>query len=131
MAADIQTTSGSKAIIWTGRVISALVVAGLVMSAVFKLMRPEQVVSEFGRLGWPDSLILALGIVELSCAVVYAIPQTAVLGAILLAGYLGGAIATHVRIEEQFVPPLVMGVLAWVGLYLRDARLRALIPWRG
>ena len=130
MAADIQTTSGSKAMIWTGRVISALVVAGLVMSAVFKLMGPEQVVSEFGRLGWPENLTLALGIVELSCALVYAIPQTAVLGAILLAGYLGGAIATHVRIEEQFVPPLVMGVLAWVGLYLRDARLRALIPWR-
>ena len=58
------------------------------------------------------------------------IPQTAVLGAILVTGYLGGAIATHVRIEEQFIPPLVMGVLVWVGLFLRDARVRALIPWR-
>ena len=129
MNSDLQTSSGSKTMLWIGRVISALPVLGLVMSAVFKLLKPENVVTEFTRLGWPD-IALALGVVELACTVLYAIPQTAVLGAILLTGYLGGAIATHVRIEEQFIPPLIMGVLVWVGLYLRDARVRALIPWR-
>jgi hypothetical protein len=73
---------------------------------------------------------LTLGIVEIACTVVYAIPQTAVLGAILLTGYLGGAIATHVRLEEGFLPPVILGVLVWLGIYLRDARLRALLPFR-
>ena len=130
MNSDLQTSSGSKTMLWIGRVISALIVLGLTVSAVFKFVQPADVPEEFTRLGWPVNIALALGIVELTCAILYAIPQTAVLGAILATGYLGGAIATHVRIEEQFVPPLVMGVLAWVGLYLRDARLRALIPWR-
>jgi hypothetical protein len=123
-------SSGAKAMMWIGRVISALIVLGLTVSAVFKLVQPEDIPKEFTRLGWPVNLALALGVVELSCAILYAIPQTAVLGAILLTGYLGGAVATHVRIEEQFIPPLVMGVLAWVGLYLREPRVRALIPWR-
>ncbi len=127
---DPQTTSGSNAMIWIGRVISAIIVLGLTMSAVFKFVQPADVPKEFTRLGWPVNLAVALGITELTCAILYAIPQTAVLGAILATGYLGGAIATHVRIEEQFIPPLVMGVLAWVGLYLRVPRLRALIPWR-
>jgi uncharacterized membrane protein YphA (DoxX/SURF4 family) len=130
MNSDPHTTSGSKAMLWIGRVISALIALALTMSAVFKFVQPEGLPDEFTRLGWPVNLAIALGIVELTCAILYAIPQTAVLGAILLTGYLGGAIATHVRIEEQFVPPLVMGVLAWVGLYLRDARLRPLVPWR-
>jgi hypothetical protein len=130
MSSDIQTTSGSKAMLWTGRVISGLIAAALVVSAVFKFTQSEKVVTEFGRLGWPDDLFLTLGVIELACAILYAIPQTAVLGAILVTGYLGGAIATHVRIEDAFLPPLVMGVLGWVGLYLRDDRLRKLIPWR-
>jgi hypothetical protein len=130
MPSDIQTAPASKAMLWTGRVISTLIVASLVMSAVFKFTQSEQVMTEFGRLGWPGSLTVTLGIIELACAILYAIPQTAVLGAILVTGYLGGAIATHVRIEDAFLPPLVMGVLAWVGLYLRDARLRQLVPWR-
>jgi hypothetical protein len=116
--------------LWVGRVISALIVLSLTGSAVYKLMQPAQITEEFTRLGWPVNLVVAIGITELTCAILYAIPQTAVLGAILVTGYLGGAIATHVRIEEQFVPPLIMGVLAWVGLYLREPRLRALIPWR-
>jgi hypothetical protein len=130
MNLEPQTSSGAKAMMWIGRVISALIVLGLTVSAVFKLVQPEDIPKEFTRLGWPVNLALALGVVELSCAILYAIPQTAVLGAILLTGYLGGAVATHVRIEEQFIPPLVMGVLAWVGLYLREPRVRALIPWR-
>jgi uncharacterized membrane protein YphA (DoxX/SURF4 family) len=130
MNADLQTGGGSKTMLWVGRVISALIVLSLIGSAVFKLMQPAQITEEFSRLGWPVNLAAAVGITELTCAILYAIPQTAVLGAILVTGYLGGAIATHVRIEEQFIPPLVMGVLAWVGLYLREPRVRALIPWR-
>ena len=76
------------------------------------------------------NLALALGILELACTIVYVIPRTAVLGAILLTGYLGGAIATHVRIGEPFLPVILMGVLIWGGLFLRDPRLRALMPLR-
>jgi hypothetical protein len=75
-------------------------------------------------------LAIGLGILEIACTIVYAIPQTSVLGAILLTGYLGGAMATHVRIGEQFVPPLILGILVWGGLYLCDGRLRALLPLR-
>ena len=84
----------------------------------------------FVRLGYPESLTLGIGIVELACAVVYVIPQTSVLGAILLTGYLGGATATHVRIGEPFFMPIVLGVLIWGGLFLREDRLRALLPLR-
>jgi hypothetical protein len=109
---------------------SALPVLMLTMSAVMKLLKPPPVVEGFAHLGYPESLALALGIVELSCAVLYVIPRTSVLGAILLTGYLGGATATHVRIGEPFFIPVVLGVLVWGGLYLRDPRLRALIPLR-
>jgi DoxX-like protein len=126
---DSETAATPKAMYWTGWVLSGLVVAGLIFSGVLKLVKPNDVTAEFTRLGWPD-VALGLGIVEIACAVIYAIPRTAVLGAILVTGYLGGAIATHVRIEEGFIPPAVMGVLAWLGVYLRDARLRALLPLR-
>jgi len=120
----------SKKMLWTGRVISALPVLMLLFSAVMKLVKPAAVVEGMTHLGYPDRLALALGIVELSCTVLYVIPRTAVLGAILLTGYLGGAIATHVRIGEQFIGPALFGVLVWLGLYLRDERLRALLPLR-
>ena len=116
--------------LWAGYVVSALPVLGLVFSAVMKLAKPTMVVEEFTRLGWPESVVVTLGVVELACAIIYAIPQTSVLGAILLTGYLGGATATHVRLNEAFIGPIVMGVLVWLGLYLRDPRLRALIPLR-
>lgn len=130
MNANIESANVSKAALWTGYVLSALPVLMLVFSAVMKLATPAPVVEEFTRLGWTGEHAVPLGIVELVCATVYAIPQTAVLGAILLTGYLGGAIATHVRINEQFIGPAVVGVLIWLALYLRDPRLRALIPWR-
>jgi hypothetical protein len=116
--------------LWAGYAISAVIVIALLFSAVFKFMQPEQLVTEFKRLELPIDLAIAIGVLEASCAVVYAIPRTAVLGAILVAGYLGGAILTHVRIYDSFVPPMIMRILAWLGLYLRDARLRALIPLR-
>jgi hypothetical protein len=116
--------------LWVGYVLSALPVLTLLFSGALKLAKPASVVTEFTRLGWPESLVVAIGIIELTCAIIYAIPRTAVLGAILLTGYLGGAVATHVRIEENFIPPVIVGVLVWLGLYLRDPRLRALIPLR-
>jgi hypothetical protein len=119
-----------KYMLWAGWVLSTLVVLALIMSAVFKFMQSEEILKEFVHLGYSEGSAVGLGILELACVVVYALPQTAVLGAILLTGYFGGAIATHVRISEGFVSPLVIGVLAWLGLYLREARLRALIPWR-
>ena len=86
-------------------------------------------------LGWPVSLAIPLGILLLSCLALYAIPRTAVLGAILLTGYLGGAVATHVRVADPLFShvlfPVYVGAMLWGGLYLRDARLRALIPFRG
>jgi DoxX-like protein len=95
-----------------------------------KLAKPAPVVEGFVRLGYPESLALGIGIVELACAVIYVIPRTSVLGAILLTGYLGGATATHVRIGEPFFMPIILGVLVWGGLFLRDERLRALLPLR-
>jgi len=83
----------------------------------------------YRRLGFLVSA-LPLGIVELTCAAIYAFPPTAVLGAILLTGYLGGATATHVRVGDLFHMPILVGVLVWLGLYLRDGRLRAIVPWR-
>jgi len=120
----------SKKMLWTGRIVSALPVLMLLFSAAMKLAKPTMVVDEFTRLGWTENLAVALGIVELACTIVYVIPQTAVLGAILLTGYLGGATATHVRIGEGFLAPVIFGVLVWLGLHLRDRRLRALIPLR-
>jgi xanthine/uracil permease len=126
----MQSPGAAKWMRWTGYAISALVVLALLFSAVLKFLKPEDLVKEFTRLGYSDVQAIGLGIVETTCAVIYAIPQTAVLGAILVTGYLGGATATHVRINDPFIPPVVMGILAWLGLYLRDSRLRALIPLR-
>lgn len=118
----------SKKMVWAGRIVSALPVLMLLMSAAMKFAKPAPVVEGFVKLGYPESLALGLGIVELACTVIYIIPQTSVLGAILLTGYLGGATATHVRIGDPFLMPIVLGVLVWAGLFLRDARLRELIP---
>ena len=130
MDSATQTTPVSKKALWAGRILSALPVLALIMSAVMKFVKPPEVVKGFAHLGYDESLALALGILELACTVIYLIPRTAVLGAILLTGYLGGATATHVRIGEPFWAPVLLGVLVWGGLYLRDVRLRALIPLR-
>lgn len=125
-----QPIPGSKTMLWAGRIMSALPVLMLLFSSVMKLMKSAPVVEGFTHLGYPESLALGLGIVELTCAVVYVIPRTSVLGAILLTGYLGGATATHLRIGEPFFMPIILGVLVWGGLFLRDDRLRALLPLR-
>jgi DoxX-like protein len=133
LQSGIQAASVSKKALWTGRIISALPALMLLFSGVLKLAKPLEVVQEFGRLGYPENVILGIGIIELACAVVYLIPRVSVLGAILLAGYLGGVIATHVRIGDPFFKifmPILLGALIWGGLYLRDKRLRALLPLR-
>lgn len=130
MQSDIEAVPVSKKMVWAGRIVSALPVLLLLMSGIMKLMRPPAVVEGFVDLGYPEHLSLGIGIVELACTVIYMLPQTAVLGAILLTGYLGGATATHVRVGDPFVAPIIIGVLVWFGLYLRDSRLRELVPLR-
>jgi len=130
MESDSQAVPTSKRILWAGRIISALPVLLLLFSAVIKLVKPPEVVEGFTRLGYAESLALGIGILELVCTIVYMIPRTSILGAILLTGYLGGATATHVRIGEPFFAPIILGGLVWGGLFLRDEQLRELIPLR-
>jgi hypothetical protein len=122
----------SRTTIWVGRTLSAVPVLMLAISAVMKLLRNPAVLADWGpRFGYPEGTLVAIGVVELICAVLYALPRTAVLGAILVTGYLGGATASHVRIgEPAFVAPAVLGILAWGGLFLRDPRLRSQLPLR-
>jgi len=124
------SAANPKWMTWTGRVNSGVVVLMLAFSGFMKIWGPPDVGKEFERLGYGTGKPLPIAITEITCAVVYAIPQTAVLGAILLTGYLGGATATHVRIDDPFYGPVIGGVLVWLGLYLRDPRLRELVPWR-
>lgn len=131
MPSDTQTTPVSKKSLWAGRIVSALPALLLLLSGVVKLMKPASVVQGFAHFGYPESVILSIGILEIACTVIYVVPRTAVLGAILLTGYLGGATATNVRIGDPlFFAPAILGVLVWAGLFLRENRLRALIPLR-
>jgi hypothetical protein len=126
-----QPAAVSKAALWTGWVMSAIPVLMLIMSGAMKLMKPQPVVEMMTKLGWPEEYTIGLGVLELTCAIIYAVPQAAVLGAILMTGYLGGAIATHVRTGDfQVWFHVLLGVLVWLGLYLRDPRFRALAPLR-
>ncbi len=131
MSTDHQPVPASKWLFWVGWIITVLPALGLIMSAVMKFMKPPEVTDNLAKLGWAESSLLGLAIVELGCLAVYLCPRTALLGAILLTGYLGGATATHVRIGDNFIAPFVVGALVWLGLLLRDERLRALLPWRG
>ena len=131
--ADAQSTPLSKGRLWAGRIMSGLPALFLLVDGVGKLVKPAPVVEGTVQLGYPESVLLGLGIVLLTCTVLYMIPRTAILGAILLTGYLGGAIATHVRFGDPWFPilfPIFIGALVWGGLYLRDGRLRALMPLR-
>ena len=133
MQSDTQTAATSRKMLWAGRIISALPVLFLLMDGAMKLAKPAFVVEATVKLGYPESVIIGLGIVLLSCTLLYVIPRTSVLGAILLTGYLGGAVATHVRVSDGLFPisfPIILGVLIWGGLYLRDERLRTLLPLR-
>ncbi len=119
---------------WIGCIMSTLAVLFLVMDSVMKLIKPAFVVEATVQLGYPESVIFGLGVILLACVVLYAIPQTCILGAILLTGYLGGAVATHVRVGDPLFShtlfPVYVAVLAWGGVFLREDRLRVLIPLR-
>ena len=131
MVALTQASSISKRMVWTGRVVSLLPILFLLMDGIMKLVKPQIVVQTTVQLGYPEDVILPVGIVLIVCTVLYLIPATAVLGAILLTGYLGGAVATHVRVGAGIFPilfPVILGALIWFGLYLRDERLRVLVP---
>ena len=127
MSSDLQPTPVSKKMLWTGRVMSTLPVLMLLMSGVMKITQTQEVVKGFAD--WPKGVAVPIGLVELACTIIYLIPRTSVLGAILLTGYLGGATAVSVRMGGVgWVFPVVCGVLVWGGIFLRDTRLRALIP---
>jgi hypothetical protein len=124
------TQAVSKTNLWAGRIISTLVVLFLLFDAVAKLMKIAPVLQAFTQLGFSTSLAVPIGAVLLVCTILYVIPPTSILGAILLTAYLGGATVTHVRAGQPFYFPVIFGVLVWGGLYLRENRLRALIPFR-
>ena len=121
-----------QSIVWIGRIVSAVVVLVLLVDAAVNFFAPEQIAGEIIGSGFKISQAPAIGAIILSCALLYAIPRTVVLGAILVTGFLGGAICTHFRLGEVFSPPqivcLALGVLTWAGIYLRDTRLRGLLP---
>jgi hypothetical protein len=128
LAASVSTKTG-----WAGHIVSALPALFLLLDGAMKLVKPQFVVQTTVQLGYPESVIIPLGIALLVCTVAYLIPRTSILGAILLTGYLGGAVATHVRVGagpfEVFFP-VIFGAVLWSGLFLREPRLRALIPLR-
>ena len=133
---QVATQSGSlsKKSLWGGRVLSGLVTAFLLFDAVIHLLKPAPVVEAFAKLHLPLSLAVDLGIIELLCLALYVIPATSILGAILLTGYLGGAVAIQVTTSNslfgEILFPVYVGAILWGGLYLRDERLRTLVPWR-
>jgi len=118
--------------LWAGRIISALPALLLLFSGTMKLLKVSAVIEGMARYGYPEHLIVYIGMLEVGCTVVYLIPRTAILGAILMTGYLGGATATNVRVgDPSFIGPIMAGVFVWAGLYLRDGRLSELTPVRG
>ena len=133
MQSTAQTAGISKSSLLAGRTISTLAVLFLLFDGVTKVLKVAPVMEACAQLGIPESVVPGIGIVLLICTVVYVIPRTSVLGAILLTGFLGGATATHVRAGGPVFPvvfAVVFGVLVWLGLFLRDDRLRTLIPLR-
>jgi len=114
--------------LWISYVLSGLPAALMLMSGFMKLIKSPAVVKGFEEYGFSESLIIPIGILELFCTVVYLIPRTSVLGAILLTGYLGGAVCTNLRVDKDVVMPVVVGILFWGGLYIRIRRIRGLIP---
>jgi DoxX-like family len=134
MRSTTQTAHVSRKRLWAGRTMSGLFVLFLLFDAIIHLMKIAPVVESFTQLGYPVSLARVLGVVQLVCLVLYVIPRTSILGAILLTGYLGGAVATHLRIGDPLFShvlfPIYVGVLLWGGLYLRDDRVHTLIPLR-
>jgi DoxX-like family len=134
MSTHSQSRSSSKAMLWAGWGMSGLTVLFMLFDGISKLALERHVVEATTKIGYPEGVIRPLGIVILACTILYAIPRTAIFGAILLTGFLGGAVASKVRLEDPLFGSILfgayIGILAWGGLYLRDDRIRALLPWR-
>jgi len=130
MDTSTTATRSSSKMIWAGRIISGVVVLFLVAGSSYGIIKHAEMAPQMAHMGFPASLGIKIPITCIICALIYAFPRTAVLGAILLTGYFGGATLAHIRIgEPQFVVPVLAGVLVWLGIWLRDDRLRALVPW--
>lgn len=134
MQATTQTPPATKKMLWTGRTLSALSIAFLLFDSAIKFAHPAPVAVTQAQLGFPDTFTFAIGVLLLLCTIVYMVPRTSVFGAILLTGYLGGAIAIQLRVDNPLFShvlfPVYIGALIWGGLLLRDDRLRALVPLR-
>jgi hypothetical protein len=133
MTSAVAQQSVPRAALWIGRGMSILVSFFFLLDGVMKLFKPAPVIEATEKLGYQQGVIVPLGIVLIACTVLYMIPQSAVLGAILLTGYLGGAVASHLRAGDDWFPilfPVVFGIMVWGGLYLRDPRIRAMVPMR-
>ncbi len=133
MQSATQSTLVSKGRLWTGRVLSALAVLFLIFDGVTKVMKDPHVIQASARLEFTVRAIVEIGIILLICTALYVIPKTSVLGAVLLTGYLGGAVAVQLRVDNplfQTLFPLIFGVVIWAGVFLREERLSALIPLR-
>lgn len=134
MSATVSQRPVGSTQLWAGRIISGLVVLFLVFDSVIKLMQIEPVRASFAELGYPVAIAPVIGIIEAICVVLYLLPRTAILGAVLLTGLLGGAIASHLRLGDPLFTHVLfgvyVGVLAWAAVWLRDAHLRSLLPWR-
>lgn len=128
----VRQTKARRWLVWIGWIVSLWPVLVVGMSAHWKLSRNPGYVAEFARIGWPASKLTLLACLQLGCVVLFLIPPTAVLGAVLLTGYLGGAVAAYTRIGEPYpvLVPLSTSMIAWLGIWLRDERLRALLPLR-
>ena len=120
----------SKAAKWTGWVLTVLPALMFMLGPVMLLTNRAEMVKNMGNYGYAERYVVPLVIVQVICAVLYVIPQTAVLGAVLMTGWLGGAVSTHVRAGEAWLFPVLFGVVVWLGLFLRDRRVRALLPLR-
>jgi hypothetical protein len=134
MQAGTQIAPISNKRLWAGRIISGIAILFLLFDTVMKVMRMAPAVKATVQLGYPEGAVLGIGIIQFVCLALYVIPRTSVLGAILLTGYLGGAVATHARVGDPLFThilfPTYVGVLLWGGLFFREDRLRALIPLR-
>jgi hypothetical protein len=124
----------SKAALWTGRVLTGFAALFLLVDSIMKVVKAAPVVEATAQLGYPVTVVFGIGMTLLVCTIIYLIPRTSVFGAVLLTGYLGGAIATNVRVSSPLFThtlfPIYVAILIWGGLYLRDEKLRALIPFR-
>ncbi len=130
MESNSQFVPVTKKRLWTGWIITGFVGLFLLFDAIVKLIKINEVIEASVRLGYPDNTIFGIGLVLLISTILYLIPKSAVLGAILLTAYLGGAVTTHVRIGDPFYFPIAMGILVWIGIYLREKRLKLVVPVR-